>query len=126
MRPDELILATLEHRLAAIASGRKEEGYEFPTSVAEGPFLKMWKGIVREKTRQQDAAPPLMVEDLKSIIEHLPRCSTENDRPTGKLTFTSLADAHVPKGPGPPPCRMGGRAAPKRTGCSHDRGCQVH
>ncbi|MFB6248879.1 MAG: site-specific integrase, partial [Salinibacter sp.] len=70
-RADELSLATLERRLAAIASVHKEEGYESPASVAEGPLRKIWKGIVREKTRQQDSAPPLLAEDLKSIIEHL-------------------------------------------------------
>ncbi|PQJ26733.1 hypothetical protein BSZ35_19270 [Salinibacter sp. 10B] len=91
-RADELSLATLERRLAAIASLHKEEGHESPASVAEGPLRKIWKGIVREKTRQQDGAPPLMVEDLKSIIEHLPRYSNSDDGPTGRLTLTSLRD----------------------------------
>ncbi len=91
-RADELSLATLERRLAAIASLHKEEGYESPASVAEGPLRKIWKGIVREKTRQQDGAPPLMVEDLKSIIEHLPSYQAEDDGPTGELTLTSLRD----------------------------------
>jgi site-specific recombinase XerD len=91
-RADDLSLATLERRLAAIASLHKEEGYESPASVAEGPLRKIWKGIVREKTRQQNGAPPLMVEDLKSIIEHLPRYSADEDGPTGKLTLTSLRD----------------------------------
>ena len=91
-RADELSLATLERRLAAIASLHKEEGYESPASVAEGALKKIWKGIVREKTRQQDGAPPLMAQDLKSIIEHLPRYSTEGEGPTGDLTLTSLCD----------------------------------
>jgi len=91
-RADELSLATLERRLAAIASLHKEEGYEPVASVAEGPLRKIWKGIVREKTRKQDGAPPLMVEDLKSIVEHLPRYSSSGDGPTGRLTLTSLRD----------------------------------
>jgi site-specific recombinase XerD len=91
-RADELSLATLERRLAAIASLHKEEGYESPASVAEGPLRKIWKGIVREKTRQQDGAPPLMVEGLRSIIEHLPRYSNPDNGPTGELTLTSLRD----------------------------------
>jgi site-specific recombinase XerD len=91
-RADDLSLATLERRLAAIASLHKEEGYESPASVAEGPLRKIWKGIVREKTRQQDGAPPLMVEDLRSIIEHLPRYSSSEDGPTGRLTLTALRD----------------------------------
>jgi len=91
-RANGLSLATLERRLAAIASLHKEEGYESPASVAEGPLRKIWKGIVREKTRQQDGAPPLMVEDLRSIIEHLPQYSNSDDGPTGQLTLTSLRD----------------------------------
>jgi site-specific recombinase XerD len=91
-RADELSLATLERRLAAIASLHKEEGHESPASVAEGPLRKIWKGIVREKTRQQDGAPPLMVEDLRSIIEHLPRYSISDEGPSGELTLTALRD----------------------------------
>jgi site-specific recombinase XerD len=91
-RAEELSLATLERRLAAIASLHKEEGYESPASVAEGPLRKIWKGIVREKTRQQDGAPPLMVEDLRTIIEHLPRYSSSDGGPTGRLTLTALRD----------------------------------
>jgi site-specific recombinase XerD len=91
-RAEELSLATLERRLAAIASVHKEEGHSSPASVAEGPLRKIWKGIVREKTRRQDGAPPLLVEDLRSIIEHLPRYSASGDGPTGELTLTSLRD----------------------------------
>lgn len=91
-RAEDLSLSSLERRLAAIASLHKEEDYESPASVAEGPLRKIWKGLVREKTRQQDGAPPLMVEDLKSIIEHLPRYSSSGDGPTGELTLTSLRD----------------------------------
>ena len=91
-RADELSLATLDRRLAAIASLHKEEGYESPASVAEGPLRKIWKGLVREKTRRQDGAPPLMAQDLKSIIEHLPRYSSSDDGPTGELTLTALRD----------------------------------
>ena len=91
-RADKLSLATLERRLAAIASVHKEEGYPSPASVAERPLRKIWKGIVREKTRRQDGAPPLLVEDLRSIIEHLPRYSASGDGSTGELTLTSLRD----------------------------------
>jgi site-specific recombinase XerD len=91
-RAEDLSLATLERRLAAIASLHKEEGYDSPASVAEGPLRKIWKGLVREKTRRQDGAPPLMVEDLRSIIEHLPRYSADEDGPTGELTLTALRD----------------------------------
>ncbi len=91
-RADELSLATLERRLAAIASVHKEEGHSSPASVAEGPLRKIWKGLVREKTRRQDGAPPLLVEDLKSTVEHLPRYSASDDGPAGELTLTSMRD----------------------------------
>ena len=91
-RAEELSLSTLERRLAAIASLHKEEGYDSPASVAEGPLRTIWKGLVRQKTRRQDGAPPLLVEDLKSIVEHLPRYSAGDDGPTGDLTLTALRD----------------------------------
>jgi integrase len=94
-RADELSLATLERRLAAIASVHKEEGYDSPATVAEGPLRPIWKGIVREKTRQQDGATPLLVEDLKKIVEHLPRYNGSDDGPTGRLTLTSLRDRAI-------------------------------
>jgi hypothetical protein len=77
-RADELSLATLERRLAAIASLHKEEGYESPASVAEGSLRKIWKGLVREKTRRQDGAPPLLVEDLAGVNSWLSRLRTSN------------------------------------------------
>lgn len=91
-RAEELSLATLERRLAAISSVHREEGHQSPASVAEGPLRKIWKGIVREKTRQQDGAQPLLVEDLRSIVEHLPRYSASDGGPTGELTLTALRD----------------------------------
>jgi len=94
-RADELSLATLERRLAAIASVHKEEGYDSPATVAEGPLRPIWKGIVREKTRQQDGATPLLIEDLKKIIEHLPCYNEADDGPTGRLTLTSLRDRAI-------------------------------
>jgi hypothetical protein len=57
-----------------------------------GPLRKIWKGIARKKNRQHDGALALMVEDLRSIIEHLPRSSRSDDGPTGELTLTSLRD----------------------------------
>lgn len=87
---DQLSLATLERRLAAIASLHKEAGYESPTSVSKGPLRRIWKGLVREKSRQQDKAEPLLVEDLRRMIEHLPR-----NRKTNDLTLASLRDRAI-------------------------------
>lgn len=62
------------------------------TGQIQRPLRKSWKGLVREKTRRQDGAPPLLVEALKSIIEHLSRYSSSDDGPTGRLTPTTLRD----------------------------------
>jgi len=94
-RADTLSLATLERRLAAIASVHKNEGHDSPASVAEGPLRTIWKGLVREKTRRQDGAPPLLVEDLKAIIEHMPRYSASDEGSSGELTLTALRDRAV-------------------------------
>ena len=82
-------LATIERRLASISTMHKEHDYDTPTSVAKGPLRKIWRGIVRDKTRRQDKAEPLMVEDLRLIVQHLPR----NEH--GELTLTSLRDRAI-------------------------------
>lgn len=84
---DRLSLATLERRLAALSTIHKEAGFDSPASVSKGALRKIWKGIVREKTRRQDKAEPLLVEDLRRIVEHLPR-----DPATGELTLAALRD----------------------------------
>lgn len=87
---EQLSLATLERRLAAIAALHKEAGYESPATVSQGPLRRIWKGLVREKSRRQDKAEPLLVADLRRMMEHLPR-ETEN----GKLTLVSLRDRAI-------------------------------
>ncbi|HET6567488.1 MAG TPA: site-specific integrase [Rhodothermales bacterium] len=84
---EQTSLATLERRLAAISTLHKEAGHDSPASVSKGPLRTIWKGIIRDKTRRQDKAEPLMVEDLRRIIQHLPQ-----DKKTGELTLTSLRD----------------------------------
>ncbi len=91
-RADDLSLATLERRLAAIASLHKEKGYASPASVVKGPLRKIWKGLVREKTRQQDGAPPLKACDLGSIINCLPRYFSSDDETSGELALTLVCD----------------------------------
>jgi integrase len=84
---DRLSLATLERRLAAISTLHKEAGFDSPATVSKGALRKIWKGIVREKTRRQDKAEPLLVEDLRRVVQHLPR-----DPRTGELALSSLRD----------------------------------
>ena len=86
---DEFSLATIERRLATISSMHKERGHESPASVSSGPLRRIWRGIVRNKSRQQDKAEPLMVEDLRRIVQNLPRDES------GELTLSSLRDRAI-------------------------------
>lgn len=86
---DDYSLATLERRLATISSMHKEHDYESPASVSKGPLRRIWRGIVRQKTRQQDKAAPLLVEDLRLILQHLPRDNS------GELTLSSYRDRAI-------------------------------
>lgn len=79
-------LATIERRLAAISVAHKEAGYDSPASVAEQPLRRIWEGLVREKSRVQDKAEPLLVADLKRIVETLPR------QQDGELSLRALRD----------------------------------
>ena len=72
-RARKLKLFTLERRLAAIATLHRDEGDESPASVSEAPLRRTWRGLVREKTRQQDSPGPLLVEDLRQkMVATLP------------------------------------------------------
>lgn len=86
---DEYTLSTIERRLATISTVHKKHDYESPASVSSGPLRSIWRGLVRDKTRQQDKAEPLMVEDLRLIIQHLPRDES------GELTIQSLRDRAI-------------------------------
>lgn len=80
-------LATLERRLSSISAAHRERGGPNPCGVSEGPLRRIWRGIVREKSRRQDKAEPLMASDLRLIVQNLPR-----DPESGDLTPTSLRD----------------------------------
>jgi site-specific recombinase XerD len=86
---DSYTLATIERRLASISSMHKEKNHESPASVSSGPLRNVWRGIVRDKSRQQDKAQPLMVEDLRLIVQNLPR------KESGGLTLSSLRDRSI-------------------------------
>ena len=86
----EFSLATIERRLASISAAHRERTLSNPTSVSEGPLMRVWRGLVREKTRRQDKAEPLMAKDLRLIVQNLPR-----DRETGELTLASVRDRAI-------------------------------
>ncbi len=83
-------LATIERRLATISALHKEQGHKSPATVSEGPLRRIWRGIVREKTRQQDKAEPLMIEDLRLIVQSLPQ-----NQESGELTLASQRDRAI-------------------------------
>jgi site-specific recombinase XerD len=86
----EFSLATIERRLSSISAAHREHGHPNPATVAEGPLMRIWRGIVREKTRRQDKAEPLMAKDLRLIVQNLPR-----DPEKGALTIASLRDRAI-------------------------------
>ena len=84
-RSEALALATLERRLASINAVHKDEGYEGPATVSEGPLRRAWRGIVKAKTRRQDKAEPLLAEDLRQLVSALPRYGeASRGDPSGK------------------------------------------
>jgi site-specific recombinase XerD len=80
-------LATLERRLASVGAAHKESNLPVPTTVAEGPLHRVWRGIVREKTRSQEKAEPLLAPDMRLIVQSLPR-----EPESGDLTIWSYRD----------------------------------
>jgi len=67
-RSDELALATLRRRLAAINQAHVARDYDKPALTTEEPLHSVWAGIVREKSRKQDKAAPILIEDLRAIV----------------------------------------------------------
>ena len=99
-RAHEMKLSTLERRLAAISVLHKDEGYDSPASVSEAPLRRIWRGLVREKTRAVERPEPLLVEDLRAIVASLPRYEEPFERgafraSAGDLTLTSLRDRAI-------------------------------
>jgi len=86
----EMALATLERRLASIGAAHKEANHSSPCSVSDGALHRVWRGIVRDKTRHQDKAEPLLAADLRQVIQGLPR-----DSESGDLTLHSLRDRAI-------------------------------
>lgn len=68
--------------------------------MSEAPLRRIWRGLVREKTRQQDSPGPLLVEDLRQMVATLPCYEEPFERgafraSAGDLTLTARRDRAV-------------------------------
>ncbi|MFK7845767.1 MAG: tyrosine-type recombinase/integrase [Rhodothermales bacterium] len=86
---DEYKVTTLERRLASISQAHKTSGHESPALVSREPLHSVWSGIVRTKSRLKEKVAPTLTEDIKLMVEHLPRLEDEPGRP---LTPQGLRD----------------------------------
>ena len=86
---DSYKVTTLERRLAAISQAHKTAGYDSPALVSKEPLHAVWAGIVRSKSRLKHKVAPALTEDIKLMIEHLPRLESEPGTP---LSLVSLRD----------------------------------
>ena len=66
-------VSTLERKLAAISQAHKAAEVDSPALTSEEPLHSVWAGIVRSKTRAADKVAPALTEDIRQMIEHLPR-----------------------------------------------------
>lgn len=76
-----LKLSTLRRRLSAISQAHKSAGYESPASTEDEPLHSVWAGLAREKTRRKKKAAPVLIEDLRAVLEAVPR-RDEGEEPT--------------------------------------------
>ena len=86
---EEFKVTTLERRLASISQAHKTAGFESPALVSREPLHSVWNGIVRTKSRLKHKVSPTLTEDIKLMVDSLPR---ENDEPGGPFTIHSLRD----------------------------------
>ena len=83
---DQYKLTTLERKLSAISQAHKTSGYESPALTSSEPLHSVWSGIARSKTRAKDKVAPALTEDIRLMVESLPRDENQN------LTIASLRD----------------------------------
>ena len=69
---DTLKVATLGRRLAAIAKAHQAGGYESPCAMRHAIVSETWKGIRRAHGVAQNAKAPVLVRDLRAMLDELP------------------------------------------------------
>ena len=84
--------STLRRRLASISQAHKMAGHASPALTSQEPLHSVWLGILREKAGREriDKVAPALTEDLRLMIEHLPREDPES--PTSPLTLSAQRD----------------------------------
>ncbi|WP_022834960.1 site-specific integrase [Salisaeta longa] len=70
---DDYKLSTLERKLTAISQAHKTAGFDSPALTAKEPLHSVWAGIARTKSRAKDKVAPLMTDELRMIVDALPR-----------------------------------------------------
>lgn len=69
---DDLKITTLSRYLSSINVVHRSHGYPRPARMGEPPLVDVWQGIVRTKGRTKDKKHPLLIEDIRLIIDSLP------------------------------------------------------
>jgi integrase len=88
-------VSTLERRLSAINQVHRQTGYEAPASRRDEPRHSVWAGLVRTKGVAPEKVAPALPDDLRAMVEALPREATPSSD-DGELTFRSKRDrAHL-------------------------------
>ena len=68
-----LKVSTLERRLSAINQAHRQTGHDAPASRRDEPLHSVWAGITRTKGVAVDKVSPTLPDDLRLMVEALPR-----------------------------------------------------
>ena len=68
-----LKVSTLERRLSAINQAHRQTGHEAPASRRDEPLHSVWAGVTRTKGVAVDKVSPTLPDDLRHMVEALPR-----------------------------------------------------
>jgi len=63
--------ATVSRRMAAIAAAHKACGHQSPASMRHGAVAAVWQGIKRTHGTAQNAKAPVLVDDLRAMVQKL-------------------------------------------------------
>ena len=68
-----LKVSTLERRLSAINQAHRQTGHEAPASRRDEPLHSVWAGVTRTKGVAPDKVAPVLPDDLRAMVDALPR-----------------------------------------------------